>query len=134
MTAGLLMLIPAGHALAAGRALDLGPQPEGEPPSIAVDPAGNGLIVWSTASTVKYCVVLRSHTQCVNSSTLTPAGGEVVGAPNRRITGPADVDIDRRRGDVRRGGARSRGRLEGSSTATPSRPVASWCHPVSRCS
>jgi hypothetical protein len=85
----LLMLTAAGHALAAGPALNLGAAADSDPPSVAVGPFGDALVVWSTPSTVKYCVVPRNQTQCAQSGTLTPAGGEnEIGS----VTALADAD------------------------------------------
>ena len=85
---GLLMLVAAGHARAAGPALNLGAAAGSEPPSVVVDTKGNALIVWSTTSTVKYCVLPRNQTQCAHSGTLTPAAGEnEVGAVQALLNG-----------------------------------------------
>jgi len=72
----LSMMLAAGQAQAAGPALNLGPAAGSEPPSVAVDALGNALIVWSTTSTVKYCVLPRNQNKCASAGELTPAAGE----------------------------------------------------------
>ncbi len=89
---GLMLALSAGSAHAAGPALNLGAAPGSEPPSVAVDALGNALIVWSTTSTVKYCVLPRSQTKCASTGELTPAGGEnEVGGVQALVDGSTDI-------------------------------------------
>ena len=75
-----LVLVFAGAALAAGKAVKIGTPFENGQPSVAVDNAGDSFIAWANTKDlagapdlVQYCVVPVNAVACAHSGTLTPA-------------------------------------------------------------
>jgi hypothetical protein len=75
-----LVLIAATQAMAAGIPVRLGAATGSEPPSVAVDSAGNALIVWSSTTSagdvVQWCVLPVNASACSHADSLVPGGGE----------------------------------------------------------
>jgi hypothetical protein len=76
------VLMSAGSALAAGKAVKIGTPFESGQPSVAVDSAGDSVIAWANTKDlagatdfVQYCVIPVNGTGCSRSGSLTPADG-----------------------------------------------------------
>ena len=81
LTAALLLVF-AGAALAAGKAIKLATPFENGQPSVAVDNAGDAFIAWANTKDlagapdlVQYCVIPVGAVACLHSGSLTPADG-----------------------------------------------------------
>jgi hypothetical protein len=72
-------LLLAGVAAAAGPVVTAGTPPANQPPSVAVDAAGDAIVAWnnnaSGGNAVQYCVIPTGATACSHSGSLLPADG-----------------------------------------------------------